>query len=122
MDYTYRSSSLVPNPLKMDTSPAQSEGARSGPDESQPLLQRDGSVESCQPHRAPFPFWPLLLILTMLSLFLLLYHLSSALAVDTVVRLDYASYQGTSADGVTRWLGMRYAAPPTDALRFAAPQ
>jgi carboxylesterase type B len=58
----------------------------------------------------------------MLSLFLLLYHLSSALAVDTVVRLDYASYQGTSADGVTRWLGMRYAAPPTDALRFAAPQ
>ena len=46
-----------------------------------------------------------------------------ALAVEQVVNLDYASYQGTSLpNGITRWLGMRYAAAPVGNLRFAAPQ
>lgn len=39
-----------------------------------------------------------------------------------VVDLGYARYQGSNSSGVNRWLGMRYAAPPTGILRFAAPQ
>lgn len=45
-------------------------------------------------------------------------------ALDTVVDLQYASYQGyaNSTNGVTQWLGIRYAAPPVGNLRFAAPE
>jgi carboxylesterase type B len=46
-----------------------------------------------------------------------------ALAVDDVVHLDYASYEGVSGDnGISKWLGIRYAAPPLGNLRFAEPQ
>ncbi|KAI7002083.1 alpha/beta-hydrolase [Hortaea werneckii] len=46
-----------------------------------------------------------------------------ARAVQPVVNLDYSSYRGTSLpNGVTQWLGIRYAAPPLGDLRFAAPQ
>ncbi|WPH01885.1 alpha/beta-hydrolase [Acrodontium crateriforme] len=49
--------------------------------------------------------------------------LQLSLAVDPLVCLDYATYQGTCQDdGVTSWLGLRYAAPPLGKLRFAAPQ
>ncbi|KIW27851.1 uncharacterized protein PV07_07552 [Cladophialophora immunda] len=54
---------------------------------------------------------------------LILCCLSTVFAADELVLLDYASYKGTAlANGVTQWLGMRYAAPPTGSLRFAAPQ
>lgn len=57
------------------------------------------------------------------SLFALLYYLTTASAAASVVELDYAAFQGTAlSNGVTQWLGMRYAAPPTGDLRFAAPQ
>ena len=40
-----------------------------------------------------------------------------------IVDLGYSAYQGnTYSDGVSQWLGIRYAAPPTGDLRFAAPQ
>ncbi|OCT52861.1 putative triacylglycerol lipase [Cladophialophora carrionii] len=59
----------------------------------------------------------------MLPLLLLLYYGSTVLATDQTVHLGYASYKGTpSSNGVSQWLGMRYAAPPTGNLRFAAPQ
>lgn len=46
-----------------------------------------------------------------------------ALAVQPTVHLDYSTYSGVvQGDGVTKWLGIRYAAPPTGNLRFAAPQ
>jgi len=46
-----------------------------------------------------------------------------ALAVDPLVHLDYAGYHGTAlSNGVSQWLGIRYAAPPVGKLRFAAPQ
>jgi carboxylesterase type B len=49
--------------------------------------------------------------------------LDSALAVSPLVHLGYSSYEGTSlSNGVTQWLGLRYAAPPIGDLRFAAPQ
>jgi len=45
------------------------------------------------------------------------------LAVQSVVNLNYTSYRGTALqNGVTQWLGLRYAAPPLGQLRFAAPQ
>lgn len=45
------------------------------------------------------------------------------LAVDPLVHLNYTSYRGTALpNGVTQWLGLRYAAPPLGNLRFAGPQ
>ncbi|OQN99050.1 hypothetical protein B0A48_14911 [Cryoendolithus antarcticus] len=45
------------------------------------------------------------------------------LAVQTVVHLPYATYRGTAlSNGVSQWLGLRYAASPVGNLRFAAPQ
>lgn len=42
---------------------------------------------------------------------------------NTLVHLDYSSYRGVALpNGVTQWLGLRYAAPPLGNLRFAAPQ
>ena len=43
--------------------------------------------------------------------------------IRPIVDLGYAKYQGkTLPNGIDQWLGMRYAAPPTGDLRFAAPQ
>lgn len=43
---------------------------------------------------------------------------------NPLVNLPYASYNGfvNTSNGVTEWLGMRYAAAPVGNLRFAAPQ
>lgn len=39
-----------------------------------------------------------------------------------IVDLGYSQYQGTSlSSGVNQYLGMRFAAPPLDGLRFRAP-
>ncbi|PSN71320.1 alpha/beta-hydrolase [Corynespora cassiicola Philippines] len=55
-------------------------------------------------------------LLTLTSLFPL------GLAVPPLVSLPYARYRGLALDdGTTQWLGMRYAAPPLGALRFARP-
>jgi hypothetical protein len=44
-------------------------------------------------------------------------------AVEPLVDVGYSKYQGVSLEnGVTQWLGVRYAAPPVGDLRFAAPQ
>ncbi|KAL1638810.1 hypothetical protein SLS58_008515 [Diplodia intermedia] len=57
------------------------------------------------------------------ALSLCLFQLAVVLAVDPAVSLDYAAYHGTQyANGITEWLGLRYAAPPLGDLRFAAPQ
>ena len=59
----------------------------------------------------------------MLPTLILLSFSTVALAVEQVVNLGYASYQGASlSNGITQWLGMRYAAAPVGNLRFAAPQ
>jgi len=45
-----------------------------------------------------------------------------AAAVDPLVSLGYTRLQGVSqAQGITQWLGVRYAAPPLGQLRFRAP-
>ncbi|UNI17724.1 Cholinesterase [Purpureocillium takamizusanense] len=44
-------------------------------------------------------------------------------AVDTTVDLGYSRYKGISqANGVSQWLGIRFAAPPVGDLRFAPPK
>ncbi|THY73998.1 alpha/beta-hydrolase [Aureobasidium pullulans] len=44
-------------------------------------------------------------------------------ALSSKISLDYATYQGTAGfDGITRFLGMQYAAPPVGDLRWKAPQ
>lgn len=48
---------------------------------------------------------------------------TSVLAVDPVVDVEYTRYRGNALqNGITSWVGMRYAAPPLGSLRFAAPQ
>jgi carboxylesterase type B len=43
-------------------------------------------------------------------------------AKDHLIKLDYAEYNGLAhSNGVSAWLGMRYAAPPLRDLRFRAP-
>ena len=47
----------------------------------------------------------------------------SAFNNTPVVDLGYARYEGTARpNGVSQWLGMRYAAPPVGSLRFARPE
>ncbi|PHH92608.1 hypothetical protein CDD83_6535 [Cordyceps sp. RAO-2017] len=47
----------------------------------------------------------------------------AATAVDTTVNLTYSQYRGVAlANGVSQWLGMRYAAAPVGGLRFMPPQ
>ncbi|CAF3547595.1 unnamed protein product, partial [Fusarium graminearum] len=44
-------------------------------------------------------------------------------AVDPVVDVSYSRYKGKdNGNGVTSWLGMRYAAPPIGDLSFMPPQ
>ncbi|KAK7542929.1 Alpha/Beta hydrolase protein [Phyllosticta citricarpa] len=48
--------------------------------------------------------------------------LSVVHGVDPQVPLNYTTYEGTPySNGITAWLGIRFAAPPTGNLRFAAP-
>lgn len=60
---------------------------------------------------------------SMMELLYLFFWFSLTFAQSPVVNLGYASYQGRSLpNGVSQWLGMRFAAPPVGDLRFAAPQ
>jgi carboxylesterase type B len=48
---------------------------------------------------------------------------TSVVALETLVDVSYTKYQGTALpNGITQWLGIRYAAPPLGALRFEPPQ
>ncbi len=43
-------------------------------------------------------------------------------AVDPLVDVGYTKYQGSAlGNGITQWLGIRYAAPPLGDLRYAKP-
>lgn len=58
----------------------------------------------------------------MLFRHLLLSFAGLTAAVDPLVALKYTKVQGTAlGNGATQWLGVRYAAAPVGALRFAAP-
>ena len=42
---------------------------------------------------------------------------------DVIVDLGYTKYRGQAFhDGISQWLGMRYAAAPVGQLRFASPR
>ena len=44
------------------------------------------------------------------------------LAVDPLVDLGYSKYEGAALpNGISQWLGIRFAAPPVGDLRFNAP-
>ena len=52
-----------------------------------------------------------------------LIFVTAVTATDPLVSLVYADYEGTAlTNGVTQWLGIRYAQSPTGQLRFAPPQ
>lgn len=56
------------------------------------------------------------------SLFAGLVGISTVGAVKPLVDVCYSKYEGVSLEnGITQWLGVRYAAPPVGNLRFAAP-
>ncbi|THZ72138.1 alpha/beta-hydrolase [Aureobasidium pullulans] len=57
------------------------------------------------------------------SIFAGLVGVSAVGAVKPLVDVSYSKYQGVSLEnGITQWLGVRFAAPPVGNLRFAAPQ
>ncbi|TLD08894.1 uncharacterized protein PgNI_07816 [Pyricularia grisea] len=59
-----------------------------------------------------------------LALLLAATGFSAVKAVDTLVDLGYAKFQGSVTDpdlGVSMWKGIQFAAPPVGKLRFAAP-
>jgi carboxylesterase type B len=59
----------------------------------------------------------------MLISLLLLCSTTAVTAVEPLVSLKYAAYRGVPLEnGITQWLGIRYAAAPLGPLRFAAPQ
>ena len=56
------------------------------------------------------------------SLFAGLVGVSTVGAVKPLVDVSYSKYQGVALEnGITQWMGVRYAAPPVGDLRFAAP-
>ena len=71
------------------------------------------------------PHFLLCILIIMRSYFMLASAtaLQTVFAVQPVVHLNYTSYRGAALDnGVTQWLGMRFAAPPVGDLRFSAPE
>jgi para-nitrobenzyl esterase len=46
----------------------------------------------------------------------------AATAADPIIQVQGGALRGAMVDGVTRFLGVSYAAPPVGALRFAAPE
>ncbi|KAL6921657.1 hypothetical protein FSST1_005683 [Fusarium sambucinum] len=63
---------------------------------------------------SPFTFFSLVILALLLTL---------ASAVAPIVDVSYSKYRGKdNGNGVTSWLGMRYAAPPIGDLRFMPPQ
>ena len=92
------------------------------------LLARVRRPTLTRKHYTIFAFVMLLLLSIIITLSLVLtlavhgtpaVHATPALLVD----LNYTQYQGAKlSNGITQWLGMRYAAPPLGQLRFKAPQ
>ncbi|KAK5203970.1 hypothetical protein LTR41_010427 [Exophiala xenobiotica] len=65
----------------------------------------------------------LLIMIMSFILFYAVYYLTAVTAITATVDLSYATYEGLAhSNGITAWLGMRYAAAPVGDLRFAAPQ
>lgn len=63
---------------------------------------------------------------TMFSLLLAFYYINflfhASSAVQPTVDLGYSKYEGVALpNGVSQWLGIRFASPPLDGLRFRAP-
>lgn len=49
--------------------------------------------------------------------------LPTAAAVNSTVDLSYSKYRGVSLEnGISQWLGIRFAAPPVGSLRFMPPR
>ncbi|RMD40122.1 hypothetical protein DV735_g4998, partial [Chaetothyriales sp. CBS 134920] len=84
-------------------------------------VQGNGAIDGykeCVAAALPMLSSPCILVL---GLLLSVFYTTVA-AVSTIVKLDYATYRGRHrGNGVTSWLGIRYAAPPVGSLRFAPP-
>ena len=54
--------------------------------------------------------------------YILFFQVFPIWSVEPLVKLSYTTYEGTALpNGVTQWLGLRYASPPLGSLRFRAP-
>jgi len=61
--------------------------------------------------------------LLILGLFLGLTVTTNAGEVNLIIDLGYSKYQGVNENnGISHWLGIRYATPPLGDLRFRSPQ
>lgn len=108
--------------------------------ETSALATLEEGSEGLPPHKSLWPpkgrrrtvyiliavMTPLLLLAILLSVLLTRSH-SHPLSVEhrsgPIVDLGYSQYKGTQLpNGVSQWLGIRYAAPPLGDLRFRAPQ
>ena len=59
----------------------------------------------------------------LLSVALTIVLLNVVTALDSLVDVGYTKYLGTALpNGISQWLGIRYAAPPVDNRRFRAPE
>lgn len=59
----------------------------------------------------------------MLSLIFLTLYFRFAAGIQPLTKLSYATYEGSVlSNGVTQWLGIRFAAAPVGTLRFEAPE
>lgn len=74
---------------------------------------------------APFPrlAFTMLAYVIQVALIVLTVFSSPGLSISPLVDLSYSQYVGQPlVNGITQWLGIRYAAPPVGNLRFEPPQ
>lgn len=62
------------------------------------------------------------MFLLLLPIYFINLLIGKSIAVQPIVDLGYSKYEGTAlSNGVSQWLGIRFAAPPLGDLRFRAP-
>lgn len=124
---------MIPKRYWRHPSPAHTPDSSAPKPLSKEYRSEDAQLQK-QTHRSRKFWWIILATSTVLLALILALSLGLTLGrehhgggernhLGAIVDLGYSQYQGDSYNqGVRAWLGVRYAAPPTGHLRFAAPQ